>query len=165
MLRAATSGRPLIEVIDEGQVDLSSDGIKSFEDSSSSSSLTPIFSDPSPTLLMLWMRATVPPSPPPQDTSSPPSLPPPTGQLGPAMRGVAFALKPKARAGLLVFVSPRFLRLRLASTFCRKLLLANQKGMVYAVVLPLRSLICRSTPGTSPPHLPNSRIQFFNTQC
>ena len=150
MLRAATSGRPLIEVIDEGQVDLSSDGIESFEDSSSSSSLTPIFSDPSPTLLMLWMRATVPPSPP-QDTSSPPSLPPPTGQLGLAMRGVAFALKPKARAGLLVFVSPRFLRLRLASTFCRKLLLANQKGMVYAVVLPLRSLTCRSTPGTSPP--------------
>ena len=29
---AATSGRPLIEVIDEGQVDLSSDGIESFED-------------------------------------------------------------------------------------------------------------------------------------
>ena len=42
---AATSGRPLIEVIDEGQVDLSSDGIESFEDSSSSSSLTPIVSD------------------------------------------------------------------------------------------------------------------------
>ena len=32
----ATSGRALIEVIDEGQVDLSSDGIESFEDSSSS---------------------------------------------------------------------------------------------------------------------------------
>ena len=45
---AATSGRPLIEVIDEGQVDLSSDGIESFEDSSSSSSVTPIFSDPPP---------------------------------------------------------------------------------------------------------------------
>ena len=45
---AATSGRPLIEVIDEGQVDLSSDGVESFEDSSSSSSLTPIFSDPPP---------------------------------------------------------------------------------------------------------------------
>ena len=43
---AATCGRPLIEVIDEGQVDLSSDGIGSFEDSSSSSSFTPIFSDP-----------------------------------------------------------------------------------------------------------------------
>ena len=51
---AATSGRPLIEVIDEGQVDLSSDGIESFEDSSSYSSLTHIFSDPPPrTLLML----------------------------------------------------------------------------------------------------------------
>ena len=61
---AATSGRPLIEVIDEGQVDLSSDGIESFEDSSSSSSVTPIFSDPPPpTLLMLWMRTTAPPSP------------------------------------------------------------------------------------------------------
>ena len=31
-----TSGRALIEVIDEGQIDLSSDGIESFEDSSSS---------------------------------------------------------------------------------------------------------------------------------
>ena len=50
---AATSGQPLIEVIDEGQVDLSSDGIESFEDSSSYSSLTHIFSDPPPTLLML----------------------------------------------------------------------------------------------------------------
>ena len=46
----ATSGRALVEVIDEGQVDLSSDGIESFEDSSSSSSLTPIFSDPPPRL-------------------------------------------------------------------------------------------------------------------
>ena len=44
---AAISGRALIEVIDEGQVDLSSDGIETFEDSSSSLSLTPIFSDPS----------------------------------------------------------------------------------------------------------------------
>ena len=34
---AATSGRPLIEIIDEGQVDLSSDGIESFADSSSPS--------------------------------------------------------------------------------------------------------------------------------
>ena len=41
---AAISGRPLIEVIDEGQVDLLSDGIESFEDSFSTSSLTPIFS-------------------------------------------------------------------------------------------------------------------------
>ena len=44
---APTSGRALIEVIDEGQVDLSSDGKEAFEDSSSSLSLTPIFSDPS----------------------------------------------------------------------------------------------------------------------
>ena len=43
---AATSGRALIEVIYEGQADLSSDGTESFEDSSSSLSLTPIFSDP-----------------------------------------------------------------------------------------------------------------------
>ena len=43
---AATSGQALIEVIDEGQADLSSDGTESFEDSSSSLSLTPIFSDP-----------------------------------------------------------------------------------------------------------------------
>ena len=38
---AATSGWPLIEVIDEGQADLSSDEIESFEDSSSSSSPPP----------------------------------------------------------------------------------------------------------------------------
>ena len=57
----AASGGPLIEVIDEGQVDLSSDGIESFVDSSSSSSLTLIFSNPPSDFLMLWMRATVPP--------------------------------------------------------------------------------------------------------
>ena len=57
---AATSGRALIEVIEESQFDLGSDGIESFEDSSSSSSLTPIFSDPPPNFLILWMRATVP---------------------------------------------------------------------------------------------------------
>ena len=62
---AAASGRPLIEIIDERQIDLSSDGIESFEDSSFSSSLTPIFSDPPPTMLMLWMRGTVPLPPPP----------------------------------------------------------------------------------------------------
>ena len=38
----------MIEVIDEGQADLSSDDIESFEDSSSSSSLLPMFSDPPP---------------------------------------------------------------------------------------------------------------------
>ena len=38
---SATSGRPLIEDIDEGQADVSSDEIESFEDSSSSSSLPP----------------------------------------------------------------------------------------------------------------------------
>ena len=67
-------------------------------------------------------------------------------KLGLALRGVAFALRPKVRVGLLVFVSPRFLSLCLASTFCRKLLLANQKGLVFAVVLPFRSLICSSPP-------------------
>ena len=45
---AATIGRPLIEVIDEGQADLSSDEIESLEDSSSSLSLPLIFSDPPP---------------------------------------------------------------------------------------------------------------------
>ena len=45
---AATNGRPLIEVIDEGQVDLISDGIESFRDSSSFSSPAPIFPDPPP---------------------------------------------------------------------------------------------------------------------
>ena len=48
-------------------------------------------------------------------------------KLGLAMRGVAFALKPKVRVGLLVFVSPRF-----SSTFCRKLLLANVLPQVVA---------------------------------
>ena len=45
---AATNGRPLIEVIDESQVDLISDGIESFRDSSSFSSPSPIFPDPPP---------------------------------------------------------------------------------------------------------------------
>ena len=81
-----------------------------------------------------------------QNTSSPPSLPLFLVKLGLAMRGVAFALKPKVRVGLLVFVNPRFLSLCLASTFCRKLLLANQKVLSFSVVLPLRSLICSSLP-------------------
>ena len=59
---AATSGRPLTEVIDEGLVDLSSDGVESFF-----RTLLPLHYSPlcspilPPTLLMLWMRATVPP--------------------------------------------------------------------------------------------------------
>ena len=61
---AATSGRPLIEVIDEGQVDLSSDGIESFEDSSSSSSVTPIFSDPPPDFADAMDENDCPPPPP-----------------------------------------------------------------------------------------------------
>ena len=76
-------------------------------------------------------------------------------KLGLAMRGVAFALKPKVRVGLLVFVSPRF-----SSTFCRKLLLANQKGLVFAVVLPLWSLIL-VLPTPPPPPTPNSCIQIL----
>ena len=43
---AANCGRPLIEVIDEGEAaNLSSDGIESFEDFLSSSSLTTFFSE------------------------------------------------------------------------------------------------------------------------
>ena len=96
---AATSERPLIEVIDEGPVDLSSDAIEYFEDSSSSLSLTPIFPDPFPTLLMLWMKATVPLRIRPLLLLFPLLL----VKLGLAMRGVAFALKPKVRVGLPVF--------------------------------------------------------------
>ena len=141
---AATSGEPLIKVIDEGQVDLSSDEIESFVDSSSSSSLTPIFSDPPPDFA---------------DAMDESDSPPPHRirpllllfalllvRLGLAMGGVAFALKPKVRVGLLVFVSARFLSLCLASTFCRKLLLANQKVLFFSVVLLFRSLICSSGP-------------------
>ena len=105
---AAASGRPLIEIIDERQIDLSSDGIESFEDSSFSSSLTPIFSDPPPTMLMLWMRGTVPLPPPPRICPLLLLFPLLLVKLGLAMRGVAFALQPKVRVGLLVFVSPRF---------------------------------------------------------
>ena len=59
---AATSGRPLIEVIDEGQADLSSDDIESFEDSSSSSSLLPIFYDPAPDFADAMDESDSPPS-------------------------------------------------------------------------------------------------------
>ena len=152
---AATSGRPFIEVIDEGQFDHSSDGIESFEDSFSSSSLTPIFSDPPPDFADAMDES---------DRPSPrirPLLllfPLLLLKLGLAMRGVAFALKPKVRVGLIVFVSPRFLSLCLASTFWRKLLLANQKGLVFAVVLPLRSLIC-----SSPPRPPSLAVLRFSS--
>ena len=67
---AATSGRPLIEVIDEGQADLSSDEIESFGDSSSSSSLPPIFSEPPPDFADAMDESDSPP----KDTSSPPSV-------------------------------------------------------------------------------------------
>ena len=92
---AATSGRPLIEVIDEGQVDLSSDGIESFEDSSSSSSFTPIFSDPPPDFAVV-MEETDSPS---QDTFSPPSLPPPSGQVGSHYEGRSLCAKAKGSRG------------------------------------------------------------------
>ena len=153
---AATSGRPFIEVIDEGQVDHSSDGIESFEDSSSSSSRTPIFSDPLPDFADAMDES---------DRPSPrirPLLhifPLFMVKLGLAMRGVAFALKRKVCVGLLVFVSPRFLSLCLASTFWRKLLLANQKGLVFAVVLTLRSLIFSSR---SPPRSPSLALLRFS---
>ena len=103
---AATSGRPLIEVIDEGQVDLSSDGIESFF-----RTLLPLHYSPlsspilPPTLLMLWMRATVAPG----YVLSSFSLSLLLVKLNLAMRGVAFTLKPKVRMGLPLFVSSRFL--------------------------------------------------------
>ena len=92
---AATSGRPLIEVIDEGQVDLSSDGIESFWDSSSSSSLTPIFSDP-PSDFADAMHGS---DSPPQDTSSPLSLPPDSGQVGSHYDGRSLCAKAKGSRG------------------------------------------------------------------
>ena len=134
---AATCGRPLIEVIDEGQVDLSSDGIGSFEDSSSSLSFIPIFSDP-PSDFSDAMDESDSPPPPPRIRPLLLLFPLLLVKLGLAMRGVAFTLKPKVRLGLLVSVSPCFLRLCLASTFCHTLLLANQKDLVFALVLPLQ---------------------------
>ena len=92
---AATCGRPLIEVIDEGQVDLSSDGIGSFEDSSSSSSLTPIFSDPPSDFSDAMDESDSSP----QDTSSPPSLPPPSGQVGSRYEGRSLCAKAKGSLG------------------------------------------------------------------
>ena len=139
---AATIGRPLIEVIDEGQADLSSDEIESLEDSSSSLSLPLIFSDPPPDFADTMDEIDSPP----KDTSSPPSVPLLLVKLGLIVRGKAFALKSRVRVGLLVFISPHFLSLCLASTFCRKMLLANLKGLVFVIVLPLRSLICSSLP-------------------
>ena len=74
---AATSGRPLIEEIDEGKVGLLSDGLESFEDSFSSSSLTPIFSEP-PLDFADAMDESDSPN---QDTSSSPSLHLRSGQV------------------------------------------------------------------------------------
>ena len=103
------------------------------------------FSDPPPDLA--------------DDTTSP-SLPLPSGQFGSRYEGVAFPLKPKVSVGLLVFVSPRFLSLCLGSTFRRRLLLPSQKGLVFAVVLPLLSLICSSLP-PPPPTLPTVAFNFL----
>jgi len=88
---AATSGRSLIEVIDEGQVDHSSNRIESFEDSSYSSSLTPIFSNPLPDFADGMDESNRPP----QDTSSPPSLPRPSGQVGSRYEGRSLCAKGK----------------------------------------------------------------------
>ena len=93
---AATSGGPLIEVIDEGQVDLSSDGIESFVDSSSSSSLTLIFSNP-PSDFADAMDERDSPS---QSTSSPPSLPPPSVQVGSHYEGRSLCAKAKGSRGI-----------------------------------------------------------------
>ena len=92
---AATSGRPLIEIIDEGQVDLSSDGIESFEDSSSSSSLTAIFSDPCPDFADAMDDSDRPP----KETSSPPSLPLPSGQVGSRYEERSLCAKAKGSLG------------------------------------------------------------------
>ena len=92
---AAISGRPSIEVIDQGQVGLSSDGIESFEDSSSSSSLTSIFSDPPSDFADAMDESDSPP----QDTSSPPSLPPPSGQVGSRYEGRSLCAKAKVSRG------------------------------------------------------------------
>ena len=92
---AATSGRPLIEVIDEGQADLSSDDIESFEDSSSSSSLLPIFSDPPPDFADAMDESDSPP----KDTSPPPSVPPPPGQVGSCYEGHSLCAKAKGSRG------------------------------------------------------------------
>jgi len=96
---AATSGRALIEVIDESRVDLSSDGMESFEDSSSSSSLTPIFSDPPHDFADAMDESNSPPPPVPQDTSSPPSLPPPSGQVGSRYEGRSLCAKVEGSRG------------------------------------------------------------------
>ena len=92
---AATSGRPLIEVIDEGQADLSSDDIESFEDSSSSSSLFPIFSNPPPDFADAMDESDSPP----KDTSSPSSDPPPPGQVGSCYEGRSLCAKAKGSRG------------------------------------------------------------------
>ena len=92
---AANSGEPLIEVIDEGQVVLSSGGTESFEDSSSSSSLTPIFSDTPPDFANAMDESDSPPN----DTSSPPSLPPPSGQVGSRYEGRSLCAKAKVLRG------------------------------------------------------------------
>ena len=86
---AATSGRPLIEVIDEGQAEVSSDEIESFEDSSSSSSLPLVFSHPPPDFADAMDESGGPP----KDTSSPPSLPPPPGQVGSSYEGRSLCTK------------------------------------------------------------------------
>ena len=87
----ATSGQPLIEVIAEDQVNLSSDRMESFEDSSFSSSLTPIFSDPPPNFADAMDGSNSPP----KDMSSPPSLPPPSGQVGSRYEGRSLCAKAK----------------------------------------------------------------------
>ena len=66
------------------------------------------------------------PPPPPQDASSPPFLAPPSAQVVARYEGCSLCAKAKVRVRLLVFVSPRFRSLCLASTLCRRLLQANR---------------------------------------
>ena len=165
MLRAATSGRPLIEVIDEGQVDLSSDGIKSFEDSSSSSSLTPIFSDPSPTLLMLWMRATVPPSPPPGYVLSSFSSSS-YWSVGSRYEGRSVCAKAKGSRGTASVRQSTLLKTPSGKHVLPQVAASKPKGYGLRRSASLAELDLSFYPRhITPPPPPNSRIQFFNTQC
>ena len=65
-------------------------------DSSSSSSLTPIFSDPPPDFADAMDESDSPF----QNTFSPPSLPPPSGQLGSRYEGRSLCAKAKGSRGI-----------------------------------------------------------------
>lgn len=94
---AATSGRPLMEVIDEGQVDLiSSDEIEFF------GSLLPILSDPPRDFADAMDESGSPP----KDTSSPSSLSSHTSEVGSRYEGRSLCAKAKGSRGAAVRQSP-----------------------------------------------------------